>query len=576
MADDEWQLEAVNEQFNVFDTINTPFARISQDNFRDVLTEVRKIRSSHMKMKTQSMTEPINDRAITAEIIKSSEGDEIRLSFVVLVTNIEMNNSLCKMPIFVLMKRNQKVYIDLNLALFTSWKAYLTNNSLPPCQYCFPVGGEYRVGGKLAIDFGKSPAAIKVDTNIMWKGIGFMVAVGLVVGSFFFRLDVKELTKNARTDSLLKIADEFIPGIQRYGAYVLKGALLVQQLRSGDKSWECFPLLWKFLIEVRDEFSEEIDCVFKKVTKALRSLYNWISEKLKHFFEKASKWARDTFLAVVSREDDDIIEIEVEVEEILEASRRNNCQSKAKLVGGDVHVKPHEQESNSSYADQIFRNAKTESALHCGMKTKDNSGLHPQTIELLELSNSLALNLNKTNLKDVQDIFEVISSLIKEEYKSKIDVYSKMLEAAKCGSGTKIDVEMFNKSLGIEGDVRSHYWQEAMVAVLKMRNMYQMDYNLKIKEQKTILVLPIAKRDENTHQGLFKLVGVNGAGLFSANELIKVLKENKFNLSEDLKIIERSGNIIIQSGGTTISAVQELNSADNTSEGMLHVDEHEA
>ncbi|XP_054274291.1 uncharacterized protein LOC128994079 [Macrosteles quadrilineatus] len=565
MADDEWQLEAVEKQFKVFESLKEPYKRISLTNLRTLMEEVSSIKNLHTKMNKTKHSTPSE---ISLQIINQQCEEEIKLSFIVIVTNMKQNGTLCKMPVFVLISNERTKYIDMNLTLFNSWDAFFNNNDLPPCQYCFPVNGLYNVGKKLKIDFASSPVALRQNVNVFWKCLGFVAGVGLVVASFFFTIPpVDRYTQKA--DSLLSIANEYVPGIRKYGIMFLKAVTLVQQLKSGkDDLIDILPQLFRFLTTVNDNFKEEISMIYGWIKDTLWKIYNWIKTKVSHFFEKASAWAQHKFLAVTHRVNSEVIAAELEAYEILEESRKNNQKFQTPVDATAIHA------TVNTEVGTIFRNAKTESALQNNMlKGNSDENIHPVTSDLLEISNKVANQLQKEGLKDVQDILEAYLGFVKDEFLKCINLYTKMLDAAKAGAGHAINVETFNLTLGIKGDVTAHYWAEAFKIISDTPRLgFLLQAEIKeLEKQKKLLIFPIVKMTEDDTMGLYRCVGPDGKGKFAAKDLLLALEGIQIPIkNEKLVINETPSAVVIRQNELTIVASQKLNS-DNTSEGMLMI-----
>lgn len=82
------------------------------------------------------------------------------------------------LPIFVMRKCKGesnpcRLFIDLDLRVYTSWKRYLHRNKLPRCRMVVPTDGRYRTdpAGNVLLETHRSPRCSKTETILHYVDI---------------------------------------------------------------------------------------------------------------------------------------------------------------------------------------------------------------------------------------------------------------------------------------------------------------------------------------------------------------------------------------------------------------------
>lgn len=121
-------MEAVQDQFEVFDSLVVPSQTITvQGNYSltvAVLDVIRKhLRPSNDQLPLRTTSETIQTVENTfLKVCKLLEENVIEFSFVVIVTNQNgYSGGLCKIPICIVTVQNRAVFIDINGKIFNSW-----------------------------------------------------------------------------------------------------------------------------------------------------------------------------------------------------------------------------------------------------------------------------------------------------------------------------------------------------------------------------------------------------------------------------------------------------------------------
>lgn len=185
MADDDWQLQAVHEQFDVFENLFEPCSSFAATDLSTIIEKVDAVIKRQLRMKSNKT---ISSREISLALIKAvpEEENKIFISYAVVVTNEDTNDNLCKFPVFRVQVGNQHTFVDLGGSAYKSWNTFMKSNDMPACEFCYPVNGCYDVKGKLKVDFALSPARSLSLRRFWYLGGGLAVSGVVVAATFFF------------------------------------------------------------------------------------------------------------------------------------------------------------------------------------------------------------------------------------------------------------------------------------------------------------------------------------------------------------------------------------------------------
>lgn len=574
MADDDWQLQAVHEQFNIFEKLFEPCSSYAVTDLREIIKKVDAVIKQQLRMKS-GKTE--SSRYIGAELIKAipDEENNIFISYAVVVTNeVTNDNFLCKFPVFRVLVGDQHIFIDLSGSVYKSWDTFMRSNDMPACKFCYPVNGCYDVRGKLKVDFALSPAFSQSQRHF-WCFIGGVVVCGVVVAVTFFFVVPPFVFKLA--DGLIPFAEQWAPTIVINAMrYIVDLVKLNQQHRNGKKCTFDFTFdVCKLLRKAYATFKDQIDPIWEEIKKTMYAVYSYLYKLFAKYFTKASNESKHNFFANVVRVEEEMSQAEEEACAQLNEMKRSLTSNESPISTlGTVMV------YDSSYNRQIFQCCRSDSALLDEIKSRNNEHdkctqfhtFKPTTESLLTLTETVSNQLGVTTLSDVKDIFESLCCIVKDEYKNKIDNYIKGVYAANAAARHDMNLDVYNKSLGIVGDPKDHFMKEAMQATQESRLAYRLKEKIKeFQMDSKIFLIPIYKMSEDDDVGVYKSIGVRGKGKFSAQWLLTVLKESLSDLDESTLVVNETNSVIyIRSEDISIFAYQEVNE-ENTSEGIVYV-----
>lgn len=573
MADDDWQLQAVHEQFDVFESLFEPCSSFAATDLSTIIEKVDAVIKRQLRMKSNKT---ISSREISLALIKAvpKEENKIFISYAVVVTNEGTNDNLCKFPVFRVQVGNQHTFVDLGGSAYKSWNTFMKSNDMPACKFCYPVNGCYDVKGKLKVDFALSPAR-SLSQRPIWYLVGGLAVSGAVVAATFFFKIPPVVFKFA--DSLIPFAEKWLPKIiSNAMKHILNLAKLNQLYRNGNILITDFTFgVFKFLCSAYATFKDEIDHVWKETKRVMYAVYNYLNNKFTKYFEIASNESKHNFVANVVRVEEEMSQVEEEAGAQLNEMNRSLRNNKSPISTlGSIMV------YDSSYNRQIFQSCRSDSALLQEIKRCNNESdkctqlqiFKPTTESLLTLSQTASNQLGVTTLSDVKDIFESLCCIVKDEYKNKVDNYIKGVYAASAAARHEMNLDVYNKSLGIVGDPKDHFMKEAMKSTQETRLAYRLKEKIKeIQMDSKIFLIPIYKMSEDDDIGVYKSLGVRGTGKFSAQWLLKVLKESLSDLDERSLVVNETNSVIyIRSEDISIFAYQEVNE-ENTSEGLVYV-----
>lgn len=573
MADNDWQLQAVHEQFDVFENLFEPCSSFAATDLSSIIKNVDAVIKRQLRMKSNKTT---SSRDISLALIKAVPEDKnnIFISYAVVVTNEDTNDNLCKFPVFRVQVGNQHTFVDLGGSAYKSWDTFMKSNDMPACEFCHPVNGCYDVKGKLKVDFALSPA-LSLSQRHFWYYVGGFAVCGVVVAATFF-FEIPPIVFQF-ADKLIPFAEKWAPGII-YNAmkHILNVAKLNQHYRNGNICITEFTfLVFRFLCVAYATFKDEIDHVWTETKRSMYAVYNHLYKKFTKYFEKASNGSKHHFFANVVRVEEEMSQVEEEAGAQLNEMNRSLRNNKSPISTlGSIMV------YDSSYNRQIFQSCRSDSALLQEIKSRNNESdkctqlqiFKPTTESLLTLSQTVSNQLGVTTLSDVKDIFESLNFIVKDEYKNKVDNYIKGVYAASAAARHEMNLDVYNKSLGIVGDPKDHFMKEAMESTQETRLAYRLKEKIKeFQMDSKIFLIPIYKISEDDDVGVYKSIGVRGTGKFSAQCLLKVLKESLSDLDERSLVVNETNSVIyIRSEDISIFAYQEVNE-ENTSEGLVYV-----
>lgn len=574
MADDDWQLQAVHEQFEVFEKLFEPCYSYASTDLREIIKKVDSVIRQELRMKSDKNI--LRSRQICLKLIEAipDEEDNIFMSYIVVVTNEDTDANLCKFPVFRILVGDQHTFVDLGGSVYKSWDAFMKSNDMPACKFCYPVNGCYDVRGKLKVDFGLSPAASRSRRHFWYFIEGVAVCAVVVAATLFFEVPPIVYTF---ADKLIPFAEQWLPTtistVMRYIVDLVKLSLRYQNgtLCTLDLTRDVSNLLCK----VYATFKDQIDFIWEETKKALSAAYNYLYKTFAKYFKKAPNGSKHRFLANVVRVEEEMSQAEEEACAQLNEMNRSLTSTESPISTlGTVMV------YDTSYNRQIFQCCRSDSALFDEIKNRKNERdkctqpqtFKPTTENLLILSQKVSNQLEVTTLSEVKDIFESLSCIVKDEYKNKIDNYIKGVYAAKAAARHEMNLDVYNKSLGIVGDPKDHFMNEAMQSIQESRLAYRLEEKIKeFQMDSKIFLIPIYKMSEDDDVGVYKSIGVRGKGKFSAQWLLTVLKESFSDLDEGTLVVNETNSVIyIRSEDISIFAYQEVNE-ENTSEGIVYV-----
>lgn len=558
---DDWQMEAVHEQFEVFDSLVVPSQTITvQDNKRlshavvEVMRKHLRLSNAH-ETQIQRRTFSYKVYSTVLELCKVMNGNVFEFSFVVIVTNQNVySRGLCKIPICIVTMRNRSVFIDTNSKVFNSWDTFMLENSLPACKFCFPVDGRYDVGGKLKIDFASTRAQTQslVKMSMFASVVGKIVDVGKVAASCLIRVAPKCFKI---ISDLMPVAERFLRELYKHKAAILSLGMLFYNFKTNKiPIWDVMLDAYQILVPLCKSILPEAKIAWEGVKKSLPGAYNKLQKWFPKFFASASPSSQHDFLALTERVDAEAVEVEKEaMEKISDASML-------------------------SYNQQIFRNTISDCALYGKLNSSSGGKIFEETTEnILNVTKEIAEKQQITTLHDLAKIFESVSIIVFEEYKREIDYYSKSIKAARNASKGEFDEDAFNEVYGIKGDPKDHFMQEVLQSCGKsLRSIFKVNEktNEIEKQLKTVLIPLWKKHNDDDVDGLYRCIGARGTGNLSTQAWLSVFQENFGQLrTENTKSRSLHSMTAFYSDEFNALVSQEVNE-ENTSEGLVFFEKH--
>lgn len=548
-------MEAVHEQFEVFDSLVVPSQTITvQGNYSltvAVLDVMRKhLRPSNDQLPLRTTSETIQTVVNTfLKVCKLLEENVIEFSFVVIVTNQNgYSGGLCKIPICIVTVQNRAVFIDINGKIFNSWDTFMRENNLPTCKFCFPVDGRYNVGGKLKIDFASTEAQTQslVKTSMFASVVGKIIDVKKVAASCLIK--VAPICFKIVSD-LTPVTEKFLRLFSKHKAAILSLGVLYFDFRNNKKPmFEVVLEAYKLFMPICKSMSE-CKTLWDDVRKSLSEAYNKLQKLFPKFFASASPSSQHDFLALTERVDSEVVEVEKE----------------AMLKISDATM--------LSYNQQIFSNTISDSAVYGGLNSSGGGKIFETTTEnILTVTKEIAEKQQITTLHDLAKIFESVSINVFEEYKMEIDHYSKYINAARHASKGEFDEDTFNELYGIKGDPKDHFMQNVLQSCRKsVRRIFKInEKTIEIEKQlKTVLIPLWKKHNDDDVDGLYRCIGVRGTGELSTLDWLSIFQENFGQFStENTKISTLGPMTALYSDEFNPFVSQEVNE-ENTSEGLV-------
>lgn len=551
-------MEAVHEQFEVFDSLVVPSQTITVQGNSSLHVAVLDVIKKHLRpsndqlpLRTTSETilKVVNTSVTVCTLLKENV---IEFSFVVIVTNQNRySGGLCKIPICIVTVRNRSVFIDINGKVFNSWDTFMREreNNLPTCKFCFPVDGRYNVGGKLKIDFASTEAQTQslVKTSMFVRVVGKIIDDRKVAASCLIK--VAPICFKIVSD-LMPVTERFLRLLSKHKPAISSFGVLYSDFRNNKKSMiEVMLEAYKLFMPICKLMSE-CKTLWDDVRKSLSGAYNKLQKLFPKFFASASPSSQHDFLALTERVDSEVVEVE----------------KKAMLKISDA--------TTLSYHQQIFSNTIKDCAVYGGLRSSGGGKIFETTTEnILTVTKEIAEKQQITTLHDLAKIFESVSINVFEEYKMEIDQYSKYINAARYASKGEFDEDTFNERYGIKGDPKDHFMQKVLQSCAKsMRGIFKInEKTIEIEKQlKTVLIPLWKKHNDDDVDGLYRCIGVRGTGELSTLDWLSVFQENVGLFStENTKSSILGPMAALYSDEFNAFVIQEVNE-ENTSEGLVY------
>lgn len=506
---ENWKVESVKEHFKV---LKTPTRNLQQDldttNVRAVVEVVTNVLREHLIQDNVNVRELV--RKLSVEIIRKHAG-LVKFGFILIVTDKRVNGQFSKIPLFLIQYGNETVYIDVNCFSYMSWNAFMkqADKALPNCNFCVPIDGLYKDNRKLSVQFGTT------ISNPIWSFVKWGIAGALAaVTALYNTAPLLNLFK-----PLMKLAKKFLPKLDgQFMEDVYDLLHIISSFKEGS-FLKCCPQLFTLLQRLHENHKEEINSMKDYISQTFGKIYKYVKEKVQMFFSSAPPLR---LLSIIRSTND----------EYLESNEYNG--------------------SEQSYSSQIFENCRNECAFQDNAKSKSDvlgQDIVPFTKSLIRMSEHCIANKSayidpeigrqETSQHDLADIFLSVKELVHVKYEEMFGLYQQYLRAATVSAGHDIDIDRFNKSLGIQGKPTVHFMTRAMEAVEKSSLMEVVFKKcLELKEREPVLLVQIVKQPNNEKMGVYKCIG-KGKDFVSAKTCARAVSNhlgvdvNSFVLKEE-------------------------------------------